>query len=72
MKKTRQIKNLEPRFDSIETGKSLVQGQPNDAACAVAGIAVRWLVERAGQFPLLRLVAPLDRGARGDVVGMAL
>jgi hypothetical protein len=27
VKKTRQIKNLEPRFDSIETEKALVLGQ---------------------------------------------
>jgi hypothetical protein len=30
VKKTRQIKNLEPRFDSIETEKALAQGFGGD------------------------------------------
>ena len=31
VEKTRQIKNLEPRFDSIETGKALAVGRQNRA-----------------------------------------
>ena len=45
-----------------------VQRQPGDLAGAVAVIAVRRLAERAGQLPLLRLVAPLDRGVGDDVI----
>jgi hypothetical protein len=35
--------------------------QPRYFAGAVAPVAVRWLIERVGQFPLLGFIAPLRR-----------
>jgi hypothetical protein len=35
VKKTRQIKNLEPRFDSIEAGKALANTIPNHTSAVL-------------------------------------
>src|SRR5580693_700267 len=51
---------------------SLIQRQPDDAAGTVAVVAMRGLIEGACEFPFLGFVAPLHRGARGDVVGSAI
>ena len=52
--------------------RSLVEGDPGDAARAVAAGAVSRLVEGVGQFPFLRFVAPLGCGVSDDVVGLAV
>jgi hypothetical protein len=49
----------------------LSQRQPGDLAGAIAVIAVGRPTEGAGQFPLLRFVAPLNGGVGDDVVGLA-
>jgi hypothetical protein len=46
----------------------LVEGDPGDAAWAIAAGAVRRLVEGVGQFPFLRFVAPLGCRVSDDVV----
>jgi hypothetical protein len=50
----------------------LVQGQPGKFAGAAASVAVGGQVERVGELPFLRLVAPLDGRGTGDVIGPAL
>ena len=50
----------------------LVARQPHDLAPAVAVIAVRRLGEGAGQFPLLRFIAPLNGRVADDVVRLTV
>ena len=49
-----------------------VQRQPRQIAGAAAGVAVSWQVERVGELPFLRLVAPLNGRRTGDVVGLTV
>ncbi len=51
-----------------ETGS---ERDPPDFAGGIAAVAMRRPVERAGQFPLLLLVAPLRGHVRNNVVGFA-
>ena len=51
---------------------SLVEGQPDEVAAAVATVTMRGLGEGISQFPLLRFVAPLHGRVRDDVVGLAV
>jgi hypothetical protein len=53
------------------TAAGLVERQPDDAAGAVASVTMRRLIEGAGQFPLLRFIAPLHWSMRDDVIGLA-
>src|SRR5882757_10329281 len=56
----------------IARRSSLVEGDPGDAARAVAAGAVSRLVEGVGQFPFLRFVAPLGCRLSDDVVRLAV
>jgi hypothetical protein len=49
----------------------LVQGQPAQLAGAAAAVAVSGQVERVGELPFLRLVAPLNGRGTGNVIGLA-
>jgi len=55
---------------SIKSHPAL-EGHPDDAAGGVASVAMRGLLESAGQFPLLRFIAPLNRRVGDDVIGLA-
>jgi hypothetical protein len=50
----------------------LVERQPRQIAGAAAGVAASRQVERVGELPFLRLVAPLDGRRTGDVVGLTV
>ena len=52
--------------------RHLVQRQPDDAAGIVAVVAMRRLIEGVCKFPFLGFIAPLNRGAGGDVIGLAI
>jgi hypothetical protein len=54
-------KNCAPHRDrTIEAKRRFSsERQPRYFAGAVAPVAVRWLIERIGQFPLLGFIAPL-------------
>ena len=61
---------LWPGMTLIDLYALLIERQPADLTGAAATVAVRRLIEGAGQFPSLRFIAPLHRCAGGDVVGV--
>jgi hypothetical protein len=54
VKKMRQIKNLEPRFDSIETEKAL--GNTDDRIAPIGSTSLKWTCHPANEN------APANRG----------
>src|SRR5690349_13908473 len=51
---------------------TLAQRDPADVARPMTAVAVSRLIERIGQLPLLRFVAPLHGRTGYDVIGVAL
>ena len=49
-----------------------VQRKPRQIAGAAAGVAASRQVERVGELPFLRLVAPLHGRRAGDVIGLTV
>src|SRR5580658_2075820 len=73
-KSSTELAEDRPDVASFPQGKrraALVQRPPDDVASVLAVVAMRRPIERAGQFPFLRFIAPLNRGGGDDVIGLA-